>query len=234
MSDRATPSDGVSTKVSGAVLEVTLDRPKANAIDLAASRRLNEVFSAFRDDPTLRVAIVTGAGERFFCAGWDLKAAAAGEESDDRLGRRRLRRPQLPAQPRQAADRRRQRHRLRRRLRAGARHRHHRDGGAGALRAPGDQRRRAGGCRHHQAAPPHSLPRRGRIPHDRPLDGRAGGQALGPRQPRGATGLRPWRRRARSRSSSPTGRRCCSRPSNSCCATPRWSRSTRRSRCTTR
>jgi crotonobetainyl-CoA hydratase len=68
------------------VLEVTLDRPKANAIDLAASRRLNKVFEQFRDDPTLRVAILTGGGERFFSAGWDLKGAAAGEESDTDWG----------------------------------------------------------------------------------------------------------------------------------------------------
>jgi crotonobetainyl-CoA hydratase len=75
-------SGGVRTAVEGPILEVTLDRPKANAIDLAASRRLNEVFSAFRDDPALRIAIVTGAGERFFSPGWDLKGAATGEESD--------------------------------------------------------------------------------------------------------------------------------------------------------
>src|ERR1700686_4794300 len=75
-------SDGIRTATDGPILEVTIDRPKANAIDLPASRRLNEVFRAFRDDPQLRIAIVTGAGERFFCAGWDLKGAAAGEESD--------------------------------------------------------------------------------------------------------------------------------------------------------
>lgn len=61
----------------GAVLEVVLDRPKANAIDAATSRRMGEVFAGFRDDPELRVAIVTGGGDRFFSAGWDLKAAAA-------------------------------------------------------------------------------------------------------------------------------------------------------------
>jgi crotonobetainyl-CoA hydratase len=69
------------------VLEVTLDRPKANAIDLATSRIMGEVFTEFRDDPDLRVAIITGAGEKFFCPGWDLKAAA-----DGRRGRWRLRR----------------------------------------------------------------------------------------------------------------------------------------------
>jgi crotonobetainyl-CoA hydratase len=63
-------SEGIKTVTDGAILEVTIDRPKANAIDLPASRRLNEVFRAFRDDPQLRIAIVTGAGERFFCAGW--------------------------------------------------------------------------------------------------------------------------------------------------------------------
>ena len=81
-----TMKDGIRTEKRGAILEVTIDRPKANAIDLAASRRLNDVFSALRDDPGLRVAIVTGAGERFFCPGWDLKAAAAGEKSDEDWG----------------------------------------------------------------------------------------------------------------------------------------------------
>jgi crotonobetainyl-CoA hydratase len=67
---------GVRTQRDGAVLEVVLDRPKANAIDAAASRDLGAAFVTLRDDPSLRVGIVTGAGERFFSAGWDLKAAA--------------------------------------------------------------------------------------------------------------------------------------------------------------
>jgi crotonobetainyl-CoA hydratase len=79
-------TDGVRTVKDGAVLEITLDRPKANAIDLAASRRLNQIVTSFRDDPELRIAIVTGAGERFFSPGWDLKAAAGGEESDSDWG----------------------------------------------------------------------------------------------------------------------------------------------------
>jgi len=79
-------SDGILTATEGAVLEVTIDRPKANAIDLQASRRLNEVFTRFRDDPALRIAIITGAGDRFFSPGWDLKAAAAGEKSDEDWG----------------------------------------------------------------------------------------------------------------------------------------------------
>jgi crotonobetainyl-CoA hydratase len=63
--------------------EITLDRPKANAIDAATSRALGEAFVGFRDDPAARVAIVTGAGERFFSAGWDLKEAASGTSADD-------------------------------------------------------------------------------------------------------------------------------------------------------
>lgn len=78
--------EGVRTERSGAVLEVTLDRPKANAIGYATSRRLGEVFLGFRDDPGLRVAIVTGGGERFFSAGWDLKEAAAEEGYDPDFG----------------------------------------------------------------------------------------------------------------------------------------------------
>jgi crotonobetainyl-CoA hydratase len=70
----------------GAVLEVVLDRPKANAIDAATSRVMGDVFADFRDDPELRVAIITGAGEKFFSAGWDLKVAAQGEPPDADYG----------------------------------------------------------------------------------------------------------------------------------------------------
>ena len=62
-------SDVIRTRREGGVIEVILDCPKANAIDLATSRVMGETFRAFRDDPELRVAIVTGAGEKFFCAG---------------------------------------------------------------------------------------------------------------------------------------------------------------------
>ncbi len=79
-------SDGVKVAKDGNILEVTIDRPKANAIDLATSRRLNDVFISFRDDPALRIAIITGAGDRFFSPGWDLKAATGGEKSDEDWG----------------------------------------------------------------------------------------------------------------------------------------------------
>ncbi len=74
--------EAVRTEVVGAVLVITLDRPSANAIDVPTSHALHGAFSRLESDASLRVGIVTGAGERFFSAGWDLKAAAAGEAVD--------------------------------------------------------------------------------------------------------------------------------------------------------
>ena len=78
--------DPVKTRREGGILEVTLDRPKANSIDLATSRRMGEVFREFRDDDALRVAILRAAGDKFFCPGWDLKAAADGDAVDGDYG----------------------------------------------------------------------------------------------------------------------------------------------------
>ncbi|SIT13640.1 carnitinyl-CoA dehydratase [Paracoccus saliphilus] len=80
-------SSNLKEERRGGVLEVTLNRPKANAIDAATSREMGEIFTRFRDDPELRVAIITGAGEKFFCPGWDLKAASAGENPDADYGK---------------------------------------------------------------------------------------------------------------------------------------------------
>jgi len=62
-------------------LIITLDRPKANAIDVATSLELYEAFKTLNDDPALRVGIITGTG-RFFSAGWDLNSANEGEAID--------------------------------------------------------------------------------------------------------------------------------------------------------
>ena len=67
----------------GRILVITLDRPKANAIDLPTSRKLGEAFVTLRDDPDLSVAVITGGGEKIFSAGWDLKALNQGEMSTD-------------------------------------------------------------------------------------------------------------------------------------------------------
>ncbi|MDH3741683.1 MAG: enoyl-CoA hydratase-related protein, partial [Hyphomicrobiales bacterium] len=79
-------SEPIKTNIRGQVLEVTMDRPKANAIDAPTSRIMGEIFADFRDNPDLRSAILTAAGDKFFCPGWDLKAAAAGEEPDADYG----------------------------------------------------------------------------------------------------------------------------------------------------
>jgi crotonobetainyl-CoA hydratase len=67
----------------GSILEVTLAKGKANAISAADSRALSTLWESFRDDPELRFAILTGRGEKFFSAGWDLKNVAETAEASD-------------------------------------------------------------------------------------------------------------------------------------------------------
>jgi len=76
----------VKTKIEGSILEVTIDRPKANAIDAKTSIILGDTFADFRDNPKLKVAIITGSGEKIFSAGWDLKAVNEGEAADADYG----------------------------------------------------------------------------------------------------------------------------------------------------
>jgi acetyl-CoA C-acetyltransferase len=66
---------GITAARRGAVLEIVIDREHAgNSLDPAAHAALDQVLDGFEGDPTLRVAILTGSGERFFCAGHDLKS----------------------------------------------------------------------------------------------------------------------------------------------------------------
>lgn len=74
-------TDPVRTHALEGVLTITLDRPKANAINVATSRALYAAFAQLQNDPSLRVGIITGTG-RFFSAGWDLNAATEGEAID--------------------------------------------------------------------------------------------------------------------------------------------------------
>ena len=72
-------SNCVELNRNGRILEVTLNRPKVNAIDVETSQELGKAFSLLRDDPDLWVGILTGAGQKIFSAGWDLKALNSGE-----------------------------------------------------------------------------------------------------------------------------------------------------------
>ncbi len=70
---------------------VTINRPdRLNALRYQTNVELGRAWLHFRDDPDCRVAILSGAGDRAFSAGWDLKAAAAGEEEAPSLGRPRV------------------------------------------------------------------------------------------------------------------------------------------------
>jgi len=72
----------IKSERRGGLLELTIDRPKANAFDGPTSKALGEALVAYQNDDSLRCAIITGAGDKFFSAGWDLKAAAeVGDES---------------------------------------------------------------------------------------------------------------------------------------------------------
>jgi crotonobetainyl-CoA hydratase len=69
--------DTVLAERRGRVLEITLNRPPANAINTALSRAIYARLRELQDSPDLSVAILRGAGERIFSAGWDLKEVAA-------------------------------------------------------------------------------------------------------------------------------------------------------------
>ena len=71
---------------AGETLVLTIDRPPVNALDLAAVEALREAFSAIARTPPRDGVVLTGAGERAFCAGVDTRAFAA----LDKAGRRAL------------------------------------------------------------------------------------------------------------------------------------------------
>jgi len=73
----------IRTAVEGQILEICLDHSPANALDQQASRDLDAALTRLNETPELRVGIVTGAGDRMFSAGWDLKAVAAGDDGED-------------------------------------------------------------------------------------------------------------------------------------------------------
>lgn len=74
MNDAARRAAGVQYVKDGPVARVTIDRPQVlNALSRAAHAALSSVWDEVRDDPEIRVAVLTGAGTKAFCAGTDLK-----------------------------------------------------------------------------------------------------------------------------------------------------------------
>jgi enoyl-CoA hydratase/carnithine racemase len=64
-------------KRANGVAVVTLDRPQVlNALDVSAKERLAAIWQDIADDPKVRVAVLTGAGDKAFCAGSDIKEIA--------------------------------------------------------------------------------------------------------------------------------------------------------------
>lgn len=76
-------SEFLEIAYNGQILEVKLNKPKVNAIDVKMSQEIAEAFSILCNDPELRVGILTAEGDRIFSAGWDLKALDAGETKLD-------------------------------------------------------------------------------------------------------------------------------------------------------
>jgi crotonobetainyl-CoA hydratase len=74
---------GFHVDLVGGTAVVTIDRPKANAIDAATSKALGDAFARLDGDAEIRAIILTGAGPKFFSAGWDL---SAGEDFDSDYG----------------------------------------------------------------------------------------------------------------------------------------------------
>ena len=78
-----TADEPVVRERHGHVEIVRLNRERArNAIDGATTRALGAIFDELTDDPEVWVVVLTGTGDRAFCAGMDLKAFASGEMSE--------------------------------------------------------------------------------------------------------------------------------------------------------
>ncbi|MBI5481115.1 MAG: enoyl-CoA hydratase/isomerase family protein [Deltaproteobacteria bacterium] len=79
----------IRTERDGHLLVVTIDRPEArNALSMQMTRELCEAWRMLRDDAELRVAVLTGAGDKAFCAGADLKEIGAWYRSMTPIERR--------------------------------------------------------------------------------------------------------------------------------------------------
>ncbi len=84
-----TESGTIKCQVEDYIAVVTLDNPPANTIKLAAWKEMTNLFHSFGERKDVRVAILTAAGECFFCAGLDVKEMTPREgESQEVIVRR--------------------------------------------------------------------------------------------------------------------------------------------------
>jgi crotonobetainyl-CoA hydratase len=82
-------TSSVLAEVQGHTLILTINRPEAmNAINQSVWLELGRGLEAFTDDSNLWCAIITGAGEKAFCAGADLKAMSRGEQIETEEGKK--------------------------------------------------------------------------------------------------------------------------------------------------
>jgi enoyl-CoA hydratase/carnithine racemase len=94
----------ILTEIDDGILTITINRPETlNAFDREVHETLNALWSTFEDDPRLRVAIVTGAGDKAFSAGSDIKYYSSGvpivmpDNGYGGLSHRRIRKPIIAA-----------------------------------------------------------------------------------------------------------------------------------------
>jgi len=80
MAQRETPEGGaIRVERRGAVVVLTIDRPAVrNALDDAGWLELRDQLRLMSEDPAVRVVVVTGSGDRAFCAGMDLRQVREG------------------------------------------------------------------------------------------------------------------------------------------------------------
>ena len=78
-------SSEVTVEIHDRIVEITIDRPPANAINPGVSMAIYEALSRLQDDDELRVGIITGSGDTIFSAGWDLKEIAAFDNTEDAI-----------------------------------------------------------------------------------------------------------------------------------------------------
>ncbi len=76
-------NDEVRVEIYDRIVEITIERPPANAINTRVSNAIYAALSRLQDDDELRVGIITGGGDRIFSAGWDLKEIAAIDNNAD-------------------------------------------------------------------------------------------------------------------------------------------------------